>query len=91
MACSLVELDKRPVVRTVGIGETLFRALAKLVLREDEDQEKTACGNLQLFARLAAGIEGVTHAIGQKRLERARAKRSADVEGSLKKSRRQSV
>ena len=46
MACRLVALDKRPGVRPVGIGETLFRALAKLVLRAAGDQAKTACGNI---------------------------------------------
>ena len=72
MVCRLVALDKRPRVRPVGIGETLCRALAKLVMRASGDQEKTACGNLQLFAGLKAGIEGATHAVGQRRLERER-------------------
>ena len=38
MACRLVALDERPGVRPVGIGETLHRALAKLVMREAGDQ-----------------------------------------------------
>ena len=63
MACRLVVLDKRPGVRPVGIGETLRRALAKLVMREAGDQAKTACGNPQRGAGLKAGIEGVTHAV----------------------------
>ena len=50
MACCLVALDKRPGVRPVGIGETLRRALDKLVMKADGDQAKTACGNLQLCA-----------------------------------------
>ena len=65
MACPLVALDKRPRVRPVSIGETHCWALAKLVIREARDQVKTACGNLQLCARLKAGIEGATDAVGQ--------------------------
>ena len=70
MACRLVALDKRPGVRPVGIGETLRRTLAKLVMRAAGDQAKTACGNLQLCAGLEAGIEGDTHTLGQRRVER---------------------
>ena len=72
MACCLVALDKRPGVLLVGIGETLCRALAKLVMRVARDQAKTACGNLQLCAGLESGIEGATHAVGQRRPERVR-------------------
>ena len=75
MACRLVALDKMPGVRHVGIGEMLLRALAKLVMREAGDQAKTACGNLQLCAGLQAGIEGSTHAVGQRRLEIVRMRR----------------
>ena len=57
------------------IGETLRRALAKLVMRAAGDQAKTACGNLQLCAGLETGIEGETHAIGQQRVKRVRARR----------------
>ena len=62
-------------MRPVGIGETLRRALAKLVMRAAGDQAKTECGNLQLCAGLEAGIEGATHAVGQRRLERVRERR----------------
>ena len=65
MDCHLVVLDKRPGVRPVGIGETLRRALAKLVMRAAGGQAKTECVNLQLCAGLEAGIEGETHAVGQ--------------------------
>ena len=73
MACRLVALDKRPGVRLVGIGETLRRALAKLVMRAAGEQAKMACGNLQLCAGLKAGIEGLIHAVGKRRVERVRA------------------
>ena len=75
MACRLVTLDKRPGVRPVGIGETLRQALAKLVMRAAGEQEKTACGNLQMCAGLEAGIEEATHAVGQRRVERVRSSR----------------
>ena len=56
----------------MGIGETLHQALAKLVMRAAGDQAKMACGNLQLYAGLKAGIEGETHAVGQQRLGKVR-------------------
>ena len=68
----MVTLDKRPEVRPVGIGETLRRALAKLVMRVAGAQSKTSCGNLQLCADLEAVIEGESYAVVQTRLERAR-------------------
>ena len=75
MACCVVALDNRPGVRPVGIGETLRRALAKLAMRAAGDQAKTACGDLQLCAGLKAGIEGATHAMGQRRVKRERTRR----------------
>ena len=72
MACHTVALNKRPGLRPVGIGETLCRALDKTVMREAGDQVNTECGNLQLCAGLEAGIEGATHDVGQRRLERER-------------------
>ena len=56
IACRLVALYKRPGLRPMGIGETLRRALDKLVVREARDQAKTACGNMQLCKGLEAGI-----------------------------------
>ena len=72
MVCRLVVLDNSPGVCPVGIGETLHQALAKLVMRAAGDQAKMACGNLQLYAGLKAGIEGETHAVGQQRLGKVR-------------------
>ena len=48
MAYHLVAIDKRPGVPPMGIRETLCLALSKLVMNAAGDQEKTACGNLQL-------------------------------------------
>ena len=75
MACCLVALNKRTGVRPVGIGETLRRDLAKFVIREAGYQANTACENLQLYASLKAGIEGATHAVGKRNLERSRERR----------------
>ena len=72
MACCLVALDKIPGVCPMGIGETLCRALAKLVIRSAGDQAKTACGNLQLCAGLDSVIEGETHTVGHRRMDMAR-------------------
>ena len=57
----------------MGIGETLRRDLSKLIMRTAGYQAKTVCVNLQLCAGLQAGIEGSTHAVGQRRVERLRA------------------
>ena len=59
----LVVLDKRPGVRPVGIGETLCRALAKLIIKASGEHTKKACGNIHLCAGIKAGIEGETHAV----------------------------
>ena len=61
MAFCLVALDKSPGVCPVVIGETFRQALATIVMRSDEYQVKTACGNLQMFAGLDTGIEEATH------------------------------
>ena len=80
MACHTVALDKRPGVRPVGIGNTLFWDLEKIVMREAGEQAKTTCGNLQLCAGIEAGIEDATHTVGHRRLEKARLRRSEEKE-----------
>ena len=70
MAFRLVAPDKMPGVRPMGIRKTLLRDLAKLVMRAAGDQAKTACENLQLCTGLEATIEGATHAVVQRRIER---------------------
>ena len=48
MAFRIVSLDKITGVRPVGIGETLRRDPAKIVIRAAGDQANTVCRNLQL-------------------------------------------
>ena len=86
MACRLVTLDKRPGVRPVGIGEKLRRALAKLVMIVPGKQAKTACGNLQLCVGFEAGIDGATHDMGKRRVERVRARSSEEEEEEASKA-----
>ena len=83
MAYRLMSLDKRTRVRPVGVEETLRRALAKLVMRSARDQEKTACGNLQLCAGLKAGIEISTNAVGQRRLARVLERRGEEEDAEV--------
>ena len=70
MEFCLIALDKRPGVRPIGIGEKLHQAIAKLVMRASGDQAKAAYRIHQLCTGLEAGIEGVTHAVAQRRRER---------------------
>ena len=70
MACHPIALGKCLVVRPVGIGETLCRAIVKLVMRAAGDHAKMVCGSLQLCVGLESGIEGATHAVAQRRRER---------------------
>ena len=65
----------------MGIMETIFQALTKLVLRAAGDQAKAACANLQLCIDLEAHIEGVTHAMGQKLMERVRVEEEEEWSG----------
>ena len=71
MACHIIALDNHPGVRPLWIGERLRWAIAKLIMQAVGDQAKTACGSLQLCADIEDGIEGVTHAIAQRRRERS--------------------
>jgi hypothetical protein len=63
MSCRLVALDKQPGVCPVGIGEIYHRLWAKSLLKVVGMQATVACGNYNLCAGLAAGIEGAVHAV----------------------------
>ena len=63
MACSLIPLDKDPVLRPIGIGEVLRRILAKAVTTVlKADLKKAACG-LQLCVGQEGGCEAAVHAM----------------------------
>ena len=64
----------------MGKGEMFRRALDILVMRASGDKAKTACGNLQLCAGLEAGIERATRAIGQRRIDKVRARQNGEEE-----------
>ena len=48
MACRLVAIEKNPGVQPLGIGDTIQRDIAKLVLRATGDQAKVASRKMQL-------------------------------------------
>ena len=70
MAYRLVQINKRPGVCTMGVGETLHHYLSKIFIREAGYQTNMTCENLQLCTGLEAGIEGSTYDVGQRRRER---------------------
>ena len=54
----------------MGIGDTLWRSLANLVLRAAGDQAKVTYRDLQLCAEIEIGTEGATHVMQRKKEER---------------------
>lgn len=64
MSSRLIGLDKCPGVRLVAVGETLRRAVGKVVCIVIKSDAEVVCGVNQLCAGLsAAGIEGAVHAL----------------------------
>ena len=49
------------------IRDTIWRALAGLVLRAESDKVKFTCSNPQLCSAMEAVIYGVTHTVRRKR------------------------
>lgn len=81
MACRLVALDKQPGVRPVGIGEIYRRLMAKTVVRLTGHMATESCGNYNLCAGLASGIESAVHAV-RSRYEATERKEPVDGEGA---------
>ena len=58
MASHLIALDKGPGVRSIGIGQTLYRIIGKALCLATHLDAALVCGSYQLRAGLQAGIEG---------------------------------
>ena len=52
----MIDLDKQPGIRPVGVGETWRRLMEKCLIRVTEKEEKAACGTYQLAGGLGVGI-----------------------------------
>ena len=65
MTCRLIEIDKCPGVRPIGIGETWRRLFSKCNVLHTIDSATIICGNKQLCAGLESGIEGAIHSTKQ--------------------------
>ena len=63
MSGRMIALEKKPRIRTVGVGETWQRMMAKCLLKVAGQEAKAACGTTQLTGGLEAGIEGAIHAM----------------------------
>ena len=57
VACRLIALDKNPGVQPIGIGETVYRLIAKAILSVIRDDIQAAAGSLQLCADQLSGCE----------------------------------
>ena len=60
MASYLIALDKRPVVRPIGIDETLHGIVGKTICLATRIDVTVAYGSDQLCAGLSFGIEGAS-------------------------------
>ena len=63
MANRLIALDKCPGVRSIGIGESLWRLIGKAVVMVTRFDAEDVCGNTQLCAGMRAGVERAVHAL----------------------------
>ena len=58
----LIALNKSSGFHPIGTRETWRRLFEKVVLKCCGEEATTACGSIQLYADLKAGIEGSIHA-----------------------------
>ena len=63
MSGLLIALEKQPVVRLVGVGETWRHLFANIVLKVTGSEETMECQYEQLCTRIKAGIDGVVHGV----------------------------
>ena len=57
VSCRLIALDKCPGVRPIGVGETVWRIIAKAVLSVLKEDIREAAGSSQLCAGQLSGCE----------------------------------
>ena len=63
MSAHLIGLNKCPGFRSVGVGETWQKKLAKFVLVVTGAEAEEACRKEEICSVLEAGIEGGIHAL----------------------------
>ena len=63
VSCRLIVLDKNPIVRPIGNGDTARRIISKAILNIFREDIQEAAGCLQLCAGQISGNEEVVHAV----------------------------
>ena len=63
MSERLIVIDKQPVVRPIGVGETWRRLFSNIILNIMEPEATVACQDDQLCARLKSGIDGAIQSV----------------------------
>ena len=63
ISCRFITLYKHLGLRLLGIGETLWKDLTKLLLRAAYYQVDVACRNMYICAGLEVVIEGATYVV----------------------------
>ena len=63
MSGRLIALDKQPGIRTVGVGETWRRLMAKCLLHVIGPETKASCRTSPLDGGVEAGKYGAIHAM----------------------------
>ena len=63
MSGRLIDLDKQPGIRPVGVGKMWQRSFAKIVLKVKVPETTMVCQDDQLCAGLKAGIYGAIHGV----------------------------
>ena len=63
LACRVVPLDKRPGLRSIGVGEVLRRIAGKMVMYIVKKDVLKSSSKIQMCSRQDSGSEAVIHAV----------------------------